>query len=66
MRQRGVFGHPVTHGDVRWGQVQILFIPNEANIPKSLLACLNHPLCKAISLGMIPWSLAMVNESMME
>jgi hypothetical protein len=54
MKQKGVFGHPITHGDVRWGQVLILFVPSEANFLKSLLACLNHPLCKAISLGMIP------------
>jgi hypothetical protein len=51
MRQRGVFGHPVTHGDVRKGQVPILFVPSEANLPKSFLACLNHPLCKAISVA---------------
>jgi len=51
--ETGMFGHPVTHGDVREGQVPILFVPSEANILKSLLACLNHPLCKAISLGMI-------------
>jgi hypothetical protein len=53
MRQRGMFGHPVTHGDVKEGQVPILFVPNEANLPKSFLTCLNHPLYKAISLGMI-------------
>jgi hypothetical protein len=53
MRQRGVFGHPVTHGNVREGQVPILFVPSEANLPKSFLACLNHPLCKAINLRMI-------------
>jgi len=50
---KGVFGHFVTHGDVREGQVPILFVPSEVNLPKSLLACLNHPLYKAISLGMI-------------
>jgi hypothetical protein len=33
---------------------------------KSFLACLNHPLYKAISLGMIPWRSAMVNESMIK
>jgi hypothetical protein len=53
MRQGGVFGHLVTHGDVREGQVPILFVLNEANLLKSLLACLNHLLCKAINLGMI-------------
>jgi hypothetical protein len=41
------------HGDVREGQVPILFVPNEANLLKSLLACMNHPLYKAISLSMI-------------
>jgi len=53
MRQKGMFAHSVTHGDVREGQVPILFVPSEANLPKSLLACLNHPLYKAINLGMI-------------
>jgi hypothetical protein len=53
MRQKGVFGHPVTHGNVREGQVPILFVPNEANLSKSFFACLNHPLYKAISMGMI-------------
>jgi hypothetical protein len=53
MKQKGVFGHPITHGDVKEGQVAILFVPSEANLPKSLFACLNHPLYKAISLGMI-------------
>jgi hypothetical protein len=53
MKQRGVFGHPVTHGNVREGQVLILFILSEANLPNFFLACLNHPLCKAINLGMI-------------
>jgi len=53
MRQRGVFGHLVTHDNVREGQVPILFVPSEANLPKSLLARLNHPLFKAISLGVI-------------
>jgi hypothetical protein len=53
MKQRRVFGHLVTHGDVREGQVLILFVPSEANLLKSFLACLNHPLCKAINLGMI-------------
>jgi hypothetical protein len=53
MRQRGVFGHLVTHGDVREGQVPILFVPNDANLLKSFLACLNYPFCKVISLGMI-------------
>jgi len=53
MKQKGVFGHPVTHGNVREGQVPILFVPNEANLPKSLLARLNHPFYKAINLGMI-------------
>jgi hypothetical protein len=53
MKQRGVFGHHVTHGDVREGQVPILFVLNEANLPKSLIACLNHLFYKAISLGMI-------------
>jgi hypothetical protein len=53
MRQRGVFRHPITHGDVREGQVPILFVPSEANLSKFLLACLNHPLYKAINLGMI-------------
>jgi hypothetical protein len=53
MKQRGVFGHPITHGKVREGQVPILFVPSEANLSKSLLARLNHPLYKAISLGMI-------------
>jgi hypothetical protein len=54
MKQRGVFGHLVTHGDVRHGHVPILFVPSEANLLKSLFACLNHPLYKAISLGVIP------------
>jgi hypothetical protein len=53
MRQKCMFGHHVTHGDVREGQVPILFVPSEANLPKSFLACLNHPLYKAISLRMI-------------
>jgi len=53
MKQRGVFGHLVTHGVVRQGQVPILFVPNETNLSKSFLTCLNHPLYKAISLGMI-------------
>jgi len=53
MRQRGMFGHPVTHGDVKEGQVPMLFVPNEANLPKTFFACLNHPLYIAISLGMI-------------
>ncbi len=66
MKQRRVFGYPVTHGDVREGQFPILFVPNEANLPKSFLACLNHPLYKAISLGMISWSPTMVNESMVK
>jgi hypothetical protein len=66
MKQRGVFGHHVTHGDVREGKVPILLVPSEANILKSLLTCMNHPLCKAISLGMIPWSVVMVNESMVK
>jgi len=43
----------VTHGNVWEGQVPILFVLSEANLPKSLLARLNHPFCKAISLGMI-------------
>jgi hypothetical protein len=64
MRQISVFGHLVTHGDVSEGQVPILFVPNEAKISKFLLACLNHPLCKAISSGMISESPSMVNESM--
>jgi hypothetical protein len=51
--RKGMFGHLVTHGDVREGQVPILFVPSEANLSKSFLTCLNHPLCKAISLGMI-------------
>ncbi len=29
MRQKGVFGHHVTHGNVRQGQVPILFVPND-------------------------------------
>jgi len=53
MIQIDVFGHPLTHGDVREGQVPILFVPSEANLLKSLFACLNHPFYKAISLGMI-------------
>ncbi len=53
MKQRGMFGHLVTHGDVEEGQILILFVPNEANLPKSFFTCLNHPLCKAISLEMI-------------
>jgi hypothetical protein len=36
MRQIGMFGYPVTHGDVRQGQVPILFVPNEANLSKSV------------------------------
>jgi hypothetical protein len=47
-----MFGHPVTHGDVREGKVPILFVFNEANLPKSFLARLNHHFYKAISLGM--------------
>jgi len=66
MIQRSMFGHPITHGNVRYDQVPILFVPSEANIPKSLLTCLNHPFCKAISLGMILQSSAMVNESMVK
>ncbi len=53
MKQSGMFGHLVNHGDVKEGQVPILFVPSEANLPKSFLTCLNHPLCEAISLGMI-------------
>jgi hypothetical protein len=53
MRQKGMFGHLVTHGDVTKGQVPILFVPIEANLPNSLFACLNHPFYKAINLGMI-------------
>jgi hypothetical protein len=53
MRQRGMFGYPITHGDVREGQVPILFVPGEVKFPKSFLACLNHPLYKAINLRMI-------------
>jgi len=52
MRQRGVFGHLVTYGNVKEGQVPILFVPSEANISKSLFVRLNHLLYKAISLGM--------------
>jgi hypothetical protein len=52
MGQRSVFGHPITHGDAREGHVPILFVPSEANILKSLLACLNHLIYKSISLGM--------------
>jgi len=66
MRQRGVLGHPITHGNVKYGQVPIFFVPSEANLPKSFLACLNHPFYNAISLGMIPWSPAMINENMIE
>jgi hypothetical protein len=66
MKQRGVFGHPLTHNDVREGHVPILFVPSEANLSKSLFACLNHPLYKAISLGMIFWSPTMINESMVK
>jgi hypothetical protein len=54
MRQRGMFGHHVTYGDVREEHVPILFVPSEANLSKYLLACLNHLFYKAISLGMIP------------
>jgi hypothetical protein len=61
-----VFGHPVTHGDVWEGQVPILFVLSEANLSKSLLARLNHPFYKAISLGMISLNLTMVNESMVK
>ncbi len=61
-----MLGHHVTHGDVTQGQVPILFVPSEANLLKSLFACLNHLFYKAISLGMIPWSPAMVNESMIK
>jgi hypothetical protein len=53
MRQKSVLGHPVTHGNEREGQVPIVFVPSEANLPKSFLACLNHLLYRAISLGMI-------------
>ncbi len=53
MKQRGVFGHLVTHANVRKGQVLILFVLSEANLSKSLFACLKHPFCKAISLAMI-------------
>jgi hypothetical protein len=53
MKQRSMFGHPVTHGDVKGGQVPILSVPSEANLSKSFLTCLNHPLYKAISLGML-------------
>ncbi len=51
--KRRVFGHPITHGDVKEGQVPILFVPNEANLLKSFLLYLNNPLYKAINLGMI-------------
>jgi hypothetical protein len=54
MRQKGVFGHLVTHGDVSLGQVSIFFVPLEANFLKSSFTCLNHLLYEAISLGMIP------------
>jgi hypothetical protein len=53
MKQKHVFGHPLTHGDVREVQVPILFVPSEANLSKPFLAYLNHPLYKAINLGMI-------------
>jgi hypothetical protein len=66
MRQIGVFGHPVTHGDVGYSQVPILFVLSETNLPKSFLACLNHPLYKAMKLGMILWSPMMVNDNMMK
>jgi hypothetical protein len=36
------------------GQVPILFVPSEANLPKSLLTFQNHPFYKAINLKMIP------------
>jgi hypothetical protein len=54
MKQRGMFGHPITHDDVREGQVLILFALNGANLSKSFPTCLNRLLCKAINLGMIP------------
>jgi hypothetical protein len=60
MRQRGMFGHLVTHGDVKEGQVPILFVPSEANLSKSFFACLNHPLYKAIRLGTHPCPLTPV------
>jgi hypothetical protein len=66
MRQRSVFGHHVTHGNLREGQVLILSVPSEANLLKSFIACLNHLFCKAISLGMISQSPSMVNESMVK
>jgi hypothetical protein len=53
MKQRSMFGHLITHSDVREGHVPILFVFSEANLSKFFLACLNHPLYKAISLGMI-------------
>jgi len=51
MKLRGVFGHPITHGNVRVGPNP--FVPSEVNLSKSLFACLNHSLYKAINLGMI-------------
>jgi hypothetical protein len=51
--KRCVFGHPITHGDVREGQVPILFVPSEANLLRSFFAYMNHPFYKAINLGMI-------------
>jgi len=50
MKQKGVFGHPITHGNVKEGQVIILFVPSEANLPKSFFAHLNHLFCKTISM----------------
>ncbi len=57
---------PIAHGNVREGQVPILFVPSVANFSKSFLACLNHLLHKGISLGMIFSSPMMVNESMVK
>jgi hypothetical protein len=43
----------ITHGNVKEGQVLILFAPSETNLPKPFIACLNHPFYKVISVGMI-------------
>jgi hypothetical protein len=51
MRQRCMFGHLVTHGNVKEGKVPILFVPSEANLPKSFLACLKSYFLQGHQLG---------------
>jgi hypothetical protein len=51
MRQRRMFGHLVTHGNVREDKVLILFVFSEANLSKSFLACLKSSFLQGHHLG---------------